>query len=383
MPKPAKLTLILASGTSEVLPQLQDVALRAWLARAAARGRLREQSRDTPAARDHLDFEWQLLGALGLHDQADLFASAPICRAADSVSEDYWVHAEPMHFAAGMTRLDAVALTGSAAVSGTEREELGSTMGEYIHSLGLKWSAAGCWLIGFPRDLAVQTQQPNLTVDLEQAMPSGRDARELRRLMTELQMLLHAHPVNARRERAGLPAINAVWVWGSGSIKVARCNYVTAGQIKATDSSSDPSAQIKATDSSSDPSAQIKATDSSPKPSAHVSDVFAPISSSSVQLFGTDPFTRGLAKAIGLQAIAPHSPEVILNNMNGRDAVAVLESIGPDLLARWLQPLQAALASGRLRSLVIAIDRWTIELNRWSSWRLWRRDVPLESWSEA
>ncbi len=372
MPKPAKLTLILASGTSEVLPQLQDVSLRAWLARAAGRGHFRVHPRDTPAARDHLDFEWQLLTALGLQDQAELFASAPICRAADSVTEDYWVHAEPMHFAAGMTRVDAVALTGSAALSEAEREELGSTIGEYIHSLGLTWSAADHWLIGFPYDLAVQTRQPNLAANLEQAMPSGPDARELRRLMTELQMLLHEHPVNARRARVGLPAVNAVWVWGSGSIKALMSNYKTFAQSKATEVSSDPSAHIKATDSSSQPSARISIT-----------DVSAPISKPPVQLFGTDLFTRGLAEAMGSQAMAPASLEEVLNDTPGRDAVAVLESIGPDLLERWLQPLQAALASGRLGSLVIAIDRWTIELNRWSSWRLWRRDVPLESWSEA
>jgi hypothetical protein len=48
-----------------------------------------------------------------------------------------------------------------------------------------------------------------------------------------------------------------------------------------------------------------------------------------------------------------------------------------------LLPLQSALATRRLRSLVIAIDRWTIELTRFSWWRKWRRDVPLEQWSAA
>ena len=51
------------------------------------------------------------------------------------------------------------------------------------------------------RALDVQTSPPETPrrARLEQAMPQGRDAPALRRLMTELQMLLHEHPVNVER----------------------------------------------------------------------------------------------------------------------------------------------------------------------------------------
>ena len=46
--------------------------------------------------------------------------------------------------------------------------------------------------------------------------PSGNEARAYHRLLGELQMFLHEHPVNVRRQDAGLPAINSLWLWGGG-----------------------------------------------------------------------------------------------------------------------------------------------------------------------
>ena len=44
--------------------------------------------------------------------------------------------------------------------------------------------------------------------------PRGEDARRWRRIVNEVQMTWHAHPVNARREAAGRPAVNSVWIEG-------------------------------------------------------------------------------------------------------------------------------------------------------------------------
>jgi hypothetical protein len=42
-------------------------------------------------------------------------------------------------------------------------------------------------------------------------------------LLTEAQMVLHAHPVNEAREARGEPAINSVWFWGAGRVDSAHC----------------------------------------------------------------------------------------------------------------------------------------------------------------
>lgn len=48
----------------------------------------------------------------------------------------------------------------------------------------------------------------------------------LSRLMNELQMLLHTHPVNRAREARRQPLINGLWLWGGGVLPAAReCRY--------------------------------------------------------------------------------------------------------------------------------------------------------------
>ncbi len=51
---------------------------------------------------------------------------------------------------------------------------------------------------------------------IEQCLPRGPTAALWRRRLNEVQMLLHAHPVNQRREAAGKWPINSVWFWGAG-----------------------------------------------------------------------------------------------------------------------------------------------------------------------
>ncbi|MGB5543866.1 MAG: hypothetical protein WBO15_10760 [Gammaproteobacteria bacterium] len=45
-------------------------------------------------------------------------------------------------------------------------------------------------------------------------MPSGKGCELLNSLVTEVQMMLHEHPINLQREAAGLPLINSLWPWG-------------------------------------------------------------------------------------------------------------------------------------------------------------------------
>jgi hypothetical protein len=50
-------------------------------------------------------------------------------------------------------------------------------------------------------------------------MPRGPGEREWRRLLNEVQMTWHAHPLNAERELQGHPAVNSLWLWGGGPAK--------------------------------------------------------------------------------------------------------------------------------------------------------------------
>lgn len=49
-------------------------------------------------------------------------------------------------------------------------------------------------------------------------LPEQAGTAKLRSWLNEVQMYLHAHPVNAERERAGKPAVNSLWLWGAGAL---------------------------------------------------------------------------------------------------------------------------------------------------------------------
>lgn len=54
------------------------------------------------------------------------------------------------------------------------------------------------------------------SVDLN--MPTGHAEQYWRQLINETQMLFYGHAVNERRREQGLPEINSVWIWGEGCL---------------------------------------------------------------------------------------------------------------------------------------------------------------------
>jgi hypothetical protein len=52
----------------------------------------------------------------------------------------------------------------------------------------------------------------------DEFMPTGEAAAAFHRLHSEVQMLLHDHPVNQRRRQRGKPAVNTLWFWGGGAV---------------------------------------------------------------------------------------------------------------------------------------------------------------------
>lgn len=54
--------------------------------------------------------------------------------------------------------------------------------------------------------------------DAGDTLPPGPEAREWRRLLTEVQVALHHADVNQRRRREGRREVNAAWIWGGGRL---------------------------------------------------------------------------------------------------------------------------------------------------------------------
>ena len=298
------------------------------LARLGGRGSIRA----LPPPSDGLR-AWQLalLDAIGIDDYAQ-FPSAAVTRTGDSgePARDFWLHLQPMHFMAGLDRLTAVVLHGSTGVARAELAELEPTIGAHLRVAGMRLvtTSQGGWLVHSEHTLDVQTATPETAAAsaLEQAMPQGRAAPELRRLMTELQMLLHEHPVNVARVRRGLPEINAVWFYGAGEIRNLQ-RYALP------------------------------------------------------QAFGDDLYLRGIYRLNdGDVTAAPPDAQALLARLRSR-AVAVVAADDVDALeAAWIAPLSRALAAGALARLEIVIDRCAVTVGRASLLKFWRAQRAPAEW---
>lgn len=82
----------------------------------------------------------------------------------------------------------------------------------------LHWGDVQRWYVENPSlaELATASLDRVVGRNIDPWLPATRAAREWQRLASEAQMLLHAHRVNARREVAGLLAVNSLWLSGCG-----------------------------------------------------------------------------------------------------------------------------------------------------------------------
>jgi hypothetical protein len=68
------------------------------------------------------------------------------------------------------------------------------------------------------RNLACASLDRVSNRDVADWMPGGAGARVLRRLQSEMQMLLYTHPLNDARQKQGLLPVNSFWVSGCGAL---------------------------------------------------------------------------------------------------------------------------------------------------------------------
>jgi hypothetical protein len=81
----------------------------------------------------------------------------------------------------------------------------------------LRWYAAHADLHG----LASASLDRVIGRNIELWLPRTPEARLLRRLQVEVQMLLHEHPINEAREARRLPTVNSFWLSGGGPLTAA------------------------------------------------------------------------------------------------------------------------------------------------------------------
>jgi len=126
---------------------------------------------------------------------------------------------------ATLTALDALEL--SAAESAQLIDSLNQ---HFAAELSVTAYSPQHWLLRRPLQLHTSPPSQVLWRHLGEMLPVGPDAGEWRRLLNEMQMLLHAHPLNQARMEQGRLPVNSLWLWGGGELApgVSHCDRVFA-----------------------------------------------------------------------------------------------------------------------------------------------------------
>ncbi|MBI4995563.1 MAG: hypothetical protein HZC22_01400 [Rhodocyclales bacterium] len=136
---------------------------------------------------------------------------------------DDWICLDPVHL-----RLHEWAVIpddpDALALSGEEDAALRDAVAPLFAGLGeLVASAPGRWHLHLNQAADIETRPLSDAIGraVEPTLPGGPQGAEWRRLLAEVQPLLHAHEVNRQRIKAGRTTINHLWPWGSGRLPQA------------------------------------------------------------------------------------------------------------------------------------------------------------------
>jgi hypothetical protein len=130
-----------------------------------------------------------------------------------------WALVTPVHWHLGteqLTMLDPASLRLDPAVS----RQLFDAVAPLFTSEGFVAQYGGVleWFVSHASlaDLPTASLDRVIGRNVDRWLPATPEARLVRRLQNEVQMLLHEHPLNAEREQRGLLPVNSVWISGCG-----------------------------------------------------------------------------------------------------------------------------------------------------------------------
>jgi hypothetical protein len=252
-------------------------------------------------------------------------AAAALTRRLDAPGDTagVWLRADPVHVRAdlGVVRMLA---HGNLGLSADESADLARGLRPIFGDEGLELSVPHPerWYLKLPREARLPAFAPPPQVlgdDMHPYLPEGDLGKRWRRLLNETQIVLHNHPVNAQRVAHGHPAANSLWFWGGGTLP----DWVRT---------------------------------------------------SCAALMSDDPAMTGLALLAQVRQVPLGSAvdalalgERALIDLAGQRRVDLLESA-------WLEPMQRALRSKRLRQLELRfLDGQQRRIAPGDLWRFWRR----------
>jgi hypothetical protein len=135
-----------------------------------------------------------------------------------------WLCADPAHLRFEQTTL-VLGETGALTTEPAEITELATLLAPVLAEFGtLRVMPSGFAYLELKAPAAIMTTPPSAAIGRRADTVDGRgpEAMRWRRLANEVQMLLHDHPLNQRRNAAGQSVINSLWFWGGGTLPLQR-----------------------------------------------------------------------------------------------------------------------------------------------------------------
>jgi len=130
--------------------------------------------------------------------------------------EDSWLRADPVHL---QLQRDSMLLVPAAGFDLSQAEAAALTEALNRHfgpSFRVHAVSPASWALRAKGDVHLEARSPMELAgqDVNANLPAGADAARWHATLNEVQMLLHAHPVNEAR---AVP-LNSLWFWGAGGL---------------------------------------------------------------------------------------------------------------------------------------------------------------------
>jgi hypothetical protein len=318
-----------------LLPGFARGTLAASAAGPALRALLRHAQREI--AGNAVDW---LCRRFDVAPQQDIPA-APFAVLGDGLQPDgYWLCADPVSL---VLHRDSFALAEcTPALRMEQAQQLVEALNRHFAADGMCFHAADArrWYLNLAQrpDLRTHPLAQVMGRDIQPYLPQGSDGLKWHGLLNELQMLLHAHPVNADLEQGGEMPVNSVWLWGGGELVAG------APQPKLSIWADDALARGLAI--------------------AHQSRLAGLPSSARDWLRQAHDYGEHLV-------VHPRLP-----SMEPQQALERLEN-------DWFAPLQDMLRKGHVARLTLHLAGDTVHsftVTRTDLWKFWRRTRPLENY---
>lgn len=148
---------------------------------------------------------------------------APILAQAElsNTTPAHWLFADPVHLQLGHD--DVILQETLLALPENQATAMLDTLNRHFAEDGWAFQRgkSGRWYLGLNGPAAITTAPPRLALrrPVRHYLPRGEDAGRFLRASTEIQMLLHEHPMNHQREERGEPTVNSLWFWGGGAAR--------------------------------------------------------------------------------------------------------------------------------------------------------------------